>query len=940
MNSRILSALTAIMFLLVPKVNYGQAPDLGTAANFVLFTSTGAVTNSSPSQLTGNVGSNSGSSTGFGNVNGVMDNDNVASGQCSADLLTAYHELDTTTPTFYPSSPLIGNGDTLIAGVYSIATPATLSLNLVLDAKGNANAVFIFQIAGALSTSAASKTILINGALACNVFWKVEGLVSVAPGATMRGTIIANNAAISMSTNDTLEGRALSTAGAVSVGGMMAYTPIGCGSAILYGPPAPSLGATANYGIFSSDGPVSNTGITHVVGDIGTNVGLTTGFDSSFVTGEIHPIPDSSTAACATNLLSVYNYLEALPYDIQLLYPAQFGSGLVLTPHTYLLSGATTFTGTVYLNAEGNADAVFVIQIDGALTSGTYSDVKLINGTQAKNVYWSVDGAVNIGSNSVFSGMLIANNGAINFSSGDTVDGSVFTTDGAITISGSDIAGTGASDTGSGTSHGGNSISGPSRVCVGSSILLTDTTSGGVWSSSNGHATVLAGVVTGITPGVDTISYTVLSDTSVATKIITIGLPPYAGIITGASSVCVGSSILLTDTTTGGVWSSSNANATVVAGLVTGITSGVDSIWYIFYATCGTDTAQKIITVNIPDAGTIYTDSSICVGSSVSLMDSVSGGIWSVSNGNATISGGVITGVSAGIDTISYVVSGPCGTATSIAMITVNPLPSETIIATEPPSLLCDGVMYQNFGSANLPDANTTFNWTAINATVWAQGTDHQYSLVNFNVAGAASVTLTTTLVSTGCSRKNTVAVTVGSTEDNMPQVIYSESNLICLQDNVVTYQWGYDDYLSLDSTILTGEINQNYSIPVLDATKFYWVITSYNDCMQKTYYLTPSAGDHRTAAPYAASVKSTMTATEVNIYPNPANDNINVVITTPVTEDIRVTVLNLLGQQIISTKAVNNQANINIAGLPAGAYLVNCYQAGARISATRFTKN
>ena len=431
MKTRLLNILTVVILLSIPALNFAQAPTLGTTAEFVLFSSVGAVSNTGISQLTGNVGTNSGSSTGFGNVNGVMHDNDVASAQCSADLLIAYNQLNGTIPTYFPAA-LLGNGQILNAGVYSIPSPATLNLGLTLDAQGNSNAVFIFQIQGAFSTGANSKIYLINGALACNVFWKVEGLVSMASGTTMRGTVIANNAAIIMNTGDTLEGRALSTTGAVTVSGTLAYTPIGCGSAVLTGPVAPSLASTACYALFSSNGPVSNAGITHVVGDIGTNVGLTTGFNALFVTGAIHPIPDGSTAQCATDLLSVYTYLNALPYDIELLYPAQFGNNLVLTPHTYLMNAATAFTDSLYLNAGGFANAVFVIKIYGALSTSTYSKVILINGAQAKNVYWLVSGAVSINDYSVFEGTIICNNGAVDLTTGVTLNGRALTTTGAL----------------------------------------------------------------------------------------------------------------------------------------------------------------------------------------------------------------------------------------------------------------------------------------------------------------------------------------------------------------------------------------------------------------------------------------------------------------------------------------------------------------------------
>lgn len=411
-----------------------QAPFLGTAADFVLFSTVGAVTNSGISQLTGKVGTNNGSSTFFGNVNGGMHDNDGISAQCSDDVLNAYNELDSTVATFFPA-PLLGNGQILIEGVYSITGATTLDLDLILNAQGNANAVFIFQIEGPLSTNPNSKIILQNGAQACNIFWKVEGLVSMASGTTMRGTIIANNAAINMSSGDTLEGRALSTAGAISVDGVMAYIPIGCGSPYLTGPPAPTLNSTMCYGVFSSNGPVTNNGVSYIVGDVGTDVGLTTGFDSMNITGDLHPIPDGSTAVCATDLLDVYNQLNLLSNDIELLYPAEFGRNLVLTPHTYIMNAATVFTDSLFLNAEGNANAVFVIKINGALSTSTYSKVVLTNGTLAKNVYWMIDGAVDINDYSIFNGTIICNNGAINLNTGVEINGRALTTTGTISTS-------------------------------------------------------------------------------------------------------------------------------------------------------------------------------------------------------------------------------------------------------------------------------------------------------------------------------------------------------------------------------------------------------------------------------------------------------------------------------------------------------------------------
>src|SRR3954468_20135885 len=181
MKLKLLSMIAGATILCLPTTIKSQAPSLGAAAEYVLFTSNGAVGNSGITHLTGNVGSNSGSSTGFGNVNGVMNNNNVATGTAASDLLTAYGLLNSSVATLFPA-PLLGNGQTLNAGIYSISGNSTLSNTLNLDGQNSSNAVFIIKIQGTFSSNANSVVNLLNGAKACNVFWKVEGLVSLAPG--------------------------------------------------------------------------------------------------------------------------------------------------------------------------------------------------------------------------------------------------------------------------------------------------------------------------------------------------------------------------------------------------------------------------------------------------------------------------------------------------------------------------------------------------------------------------------------------------------------------------------------------------------------------------------------------------------------------------------------------------------------------------------------
>ncbi|MEO5776653.1 MAG: ice-binding family protein [Flavobacterium sp.] len=438
MKTKLLYQLLGIIISITGLRSNAQAPVLGTATDFVIFSRDGAVTsnvtNSLMTHLTGNVGTDTSgaTSTGFGNVNGVMHDDDTASHIASADVLTAYTQLNALIPNYFPSS-LLGNGATLTAGTYFINSGASLDGELILDAESNPNAVFVFQIQGAFSTNALSQVTLINGAKSCNVFWKVEGLVDMSSGTKMKGTVVANNAAILMGINSTLDGRLFSTTGAITVNGIVAKLPLGCARPALTGPTAPNLGTVVCYALFSGNQNVINDGVTLVTGDVGTNVGLTTGFDAANVTGTIHPEPDTSTAQCATDLLTVYSYLNTLPTDIELLYPAQFGNDLLLTPHAYLLNTATVLTNNLYLDAEGNANAVFTINIYGAFSTSPSAKVFLLNGAQAQNVYWKVDGAVSISDHSEFTGTLVANNAAINVATGSTVTGRMLTTNGALT---------------------------------------------------------------------------------------------------------------------------------------------------------------------------------------------------------------------------------------------------------------------------------------------------------------------------------------------------------------------------------------------------------------------------------------------------------------------------------------------------------------------------
>ena len=127
-------------------------------------------------------------------------------------------------------------------------------------------------------------------------------------------------------------------------------------------------------------------------------------------------------------------------------------------------------------------------------------------------------------------------------------------------------------------------ISGPDSVCAESVIQLTDSVSSGTWSMSGNNATINAeGYVTGVSFGIDTVIYSI--NTTCTTRITTtifVKQLPNAGVISGIDSIYVGSTTNLSNTISGGVWSSNDNFIDTISsiGQVYGVSYGANTIVY------------------------------------------------------------------------------------------------------------------------------------------------------------------------------------------------------------------------------------------------------------------------------------------------------------------------------------------------------------------------
>ncbi|MEJ0105665.1 MAG: Ig-like domain-containing protein [Bacteroidota bacterium] len=320
------------------------------------------------------------------------------------------------------------------------------------------------------------------------------------------------------------------------------------------------------------------------------------------------------------------------------------------------------------------------------------------------------------------------------------------------TVTGCNIASTPAKNVTVNASVNAGTMSGPSAVCVGATIqMATNGQSGGTWSSSNtSRATVTnAGVVKGFTAGTVTISYTLSGcGTPVANKQITITASATAGTITGATSVCAGSSITLgrSGGTAGGTWSSSNTTiATVNAnGTVTGISGGNVTISYI--VGCNSATATKQITISpLVTAGVISgTSNTMCPGSTPTFTSNgTAGGVWSSNHPEfATVnaSTGVINCVSAGTVIITYTVNGCGGPLSAQKSITVTTSANAGLVSGTS-NTMCSGST-TTFSSNGTPGGT----WSSSNTNVATVNANT--GLINCVSAGTAMIRYTVN----GCS--------------------------------------------------------------------------------------------------------------------------------------------------------------------------------------------
>jgi outer membrane autotransporter protein len=312
--------------LTAPSAAYAQAPNLGSAANFAVLAGS-AVSNTGPTVLIGSLGLSPGSAvSGFppGIVTapgGIYVGDAIAI-QAQIDLAIGYNAIASRPTTGDLTGQNLG-GLTLTPGVYNFASAAQLTGALTLNALGNPNAIFIFNIGSTLTTGSAASVTVIGGGLGSNVYWRVGSSATLGTTTAFVGDILALTS-ITLNTGANITcGSALARNGGVTLDtnniSIRALSP--CAVATLLPPAVPTTPGQPTGTPTTPGGTITNIINDAFANSIGLNNVVANSFPQGFLDlSSLSPEAlalvlrqlggESSTGTAQTGILAMNSFLS------------------------------------------------------------------------------------------------------------------------------------------------------------------------------------------------------------------------------------------------------------------------------------------------------------------------------------------------------------------------------------------------------------------------------------------------------------------------------------------------------------------------------------------------------------------------------------------------------------------------------------------------------
>ena len=264
------------------------------------------------------------------------------------------------------------------------------------------------------------------------------------------------------------------------------------------------MGTAGAYAVLGTN--ITSTLDTVLNGDLGVSPGSSiSGFPPGVVNGTTYA-GDSQAAQAESDLVVAYNDAAGLTSTTTI---TGDQGGKTFYPGVYYDGAAFALTGTLKLDAQGNPNAVFVIQVNAALNTTASSTVQLINGAQASNVFWQVNGAAGTGASSFFTGTILAA-GAITIGGAGTLAGRALSF-GAVTLADNTITTPPGSPTATITSPTTGHTYGVGQV-VSTHFTCADPTGPGITTCVDSDGSTTPGALSTTTTG--TFVYTVTATSS------------------------------------------------------------------------------------------------------------------------------------------------------------------------------------------------------------------------------------------------------------------------------------------------------------------------------------------------------------------------------------------------------------------------------------------